>query len=303
MGFSSRKPPFALALAEFLSPFSPIVSRSTPSIQGSVRPSAGTSDTSSCDAIKTNCQTSLFSLSPPPTSAMSKRVHFAPTNTVYSSSGSEPSPSLTISSLPSSSSPDLPTPPPEEDDDYQPSVYPRTPYATNIDLYPDVVIPKQMQIHFLLAFTPYLEPAFHYDLSRPPTNADYPAHAFSEPATSPPMPSLTITSPFLKFNIEVTPSSPTHGAYVTVTDVLLTLYRELRLAIHPIEYAELSDGEIKQGVDAAYYVRCGRIRDPDERAREEKKGIKKIDLLMGNTRFMGLSGTLSGPDVWELNVA
>ncbi|KDR84170.1 hypothetical protein GALMADRAFT_701626 [Galerina marginata CBS 339.88] len=237
---------------------------------------------------------------------MSKRVHFAPTNTIYSPGSATPSPSLTVSSLPSSSSPDLPTPPPEEDEEYQPAVYPRTPYSKQLDLYPDFVVPpKSMQIHFLLAYTPYTEPAVYYDLAHPLSSIDnhYPAQAFSEPATSPPMPSLIITHPYFKYNIDVIPAIPVAGSYVSVSDVLQKLYREMRLAIHPIEYAELPDGEVRQNVDAAYYTRCGRIRDREERMQEERKGIKKIDLLMGNTRFMGLSGTLSGPDIWELNVS
>ncbi|PPQ70381.1 hypothetical protein CVT26_013847 [Gymnopilus dilepis] len=239
---------------------------------------------------------------------MWKRVHFASTNTIYEPDSETSSPSLTVSSLPSSASPDLLTPPPEEEDDYEPRVYPRTPYSKQLELHQDIVIPQpvdQMQIHFILAFAPYTDPAIYYDLSLPPTSIDhnYPVQAFSEPATSPPMPSLFISHPSLKFHIEVLPSTPIAGAYVSVSDVLAKLYRELRLSIHPMEYAELPDGEIRQSVDAAYYSRCGRIRDIEDRMQEERKGIKKIDLLMGNTRFMGLSGTLSGPDIWELNVA
>ncbi|KAF8914385.1 hypothetical protein CPB84DRAFT_1669622, partial [Gymnopilus junonius] len=211
-------------------------------------------------------------------------VHFASTNTIYEPSSQSSSPSLTISSLPSSASPDLLTPPPEEDEEYE---------------------PKQVQIHFILAYAPYTDPAVHYDLTLPPTNIEhnYPVQAFSEPATSPPMSSLLISHPFLKFHIEVLPSTPIAGAYVSVSDVLAKLYRELRLAIHPMEYAELPDGETRQTVDVAYYTRCARLRDPEDRMLEERKGIKKIDLLMGNTRFLGLSGTLSGPEIWELNVA
>ncbi|KAF8164074.1 hypothetical protein BJ912DRAFT_1068595 [Pholiota molesta] len=236
---------------------------------------------------------------------MFRRVHFAPTNRIYSPGSATPSPTFTVSSLPSSSSPDLLTPPPEEEDDYFHAVYPRTPYSTNMDLYPEAIIPKPRQIHFLLAYSPHSEPAFHYDLVHPPTNGDgqYPIHAFSEYATSPPMNSIIVTHPLLKFDIEVTPPPDSSNKFITVADVLVSIYRNLRLSIHPVEYAELPDGERREGVDAAYYVRCGTVRDPEERATEERKGIKKIDLLMGCTRFMGLSGTLSGPEVWELNLA
>jgi hypothetical protein len=56
-------------------------------------------------------------------------------------------------------------------------------------------------------------------------------------------------------------------------------------------------------VDKAYYRRCGCIEDPDSRQLEESKGVKRVDFLMGRNRFLGLSGTLKGPDIWELNVS
>ncbi|CAA7261295.1 unnamed protein product [Cyclocybe aegerita] len=238
----------------------------------------------------------------------SKRVQFAATNIVYSDGSESSSPALSVSSLPSSSSPDLRTPPNEEDEDYQPAVYPRTPYTTHQDLFPDLAIPvpvsKPIQIHFLLAFSPFSEPAVNYDLSLPPTIVDgqYPPSAFAESATSPPLPSLLITHPLLKYCLEVVPAASVAGSYVSVMDVLNSLYKELRLPIHPVEYAELTDVEVRHAVDAAYYSRCGRIRDVEARIKEERKGIKKVDLLMGRTRFMGLSGTMNGPETWELNV-
>ena len=248
---------------------------------------------------------------------MTRRVHFAPTNAVYSDGLSTPSPSHSISSLPSTSSPDLPTPPPEEEDydGYPTVVYPRTPYAMNqpLDLLlPEIMTPpKSMQIHFLLAYTPYSDPALVWDLSIPPPhalnlegqNAQISRKALFEPATSPPLESLFITHPYLKWNIEVLPQESGPGAFVSVGDVVDTLYRELRLAIHPIEYAELSEGDMRSEVDNTYYQRCGRIIRPEARMMEQKKGIKRVDLLLGRTRFLGLSGTLSAPDIWELNVS
>ncbi|PPQ68615.1 hypothetical protein CVT25_005525 [Psilocybe cyanescens] len=239
---------------------------------------------------------------------MSKRVHFASTNITYEPGRATPSPSFSYSSLPSSSSPELLTPPPD-DEGRQSAVYPRTPYAKQLDLYPEVAastpsIQNQMQIHFLLAFTPYSEPAIWHDLSLPLTSVEthYPSHAFSEPATSPPMPSLIIFHPLIKYEIEVHPTPPVPGSFVSVRDVLLKLYTELRLAIHESEYRDVPEPERKY-VDEAYWRRCSRIRTAVDRLQEEQKGIKRIDLLMGNTRFTGLSGTLRGPDIWELNVA
>lgn len=237
---------------------------------------------------------------------MSKRVHFASTNTIYETGSATPSPSLTASSLPSSSSPELLTPPPPDDDHYEYRVYPRTPYAKQADLFPEMIMQNPippMQIHFLLAYAPYTEPALHWDMTLPPASIEYQfsSHAFSEPATSPPMSSLIIYHSSLKYEIEVVPPQASSGAVVTVSDVLTKLYRELRLSIHPIEYADLKDEEIRKQVDNAYYARCSRIHDRGERLQEQQKGIKKIDFLMGSTRFLGLSGTMTGPDIWELN--
>jgi len=88
-----------------------------------------------------------------------------------------------------------------------------------------------------------------------------------------------------------------------VEDVFEQLYRELRLPILPIEYAELPDSHIRANVDAAYFRRCARILDEKEREYELSKGIKRIDLLMGRTHFIGLSGVADDPDLWELNVS
>ncbi|KAF9529817.1 hypothetical protein CPB83DRAFT_764334 [Crepidotus variabilis] len=223
---------------------------------------------------------------------MAKRVHFAQTATVYSDASASSSPCLSVSSLPSTSSPELPSPPPEEED---------------YEYYPTNAYP----IHFLLAFSPFSEPAIPWDLSYPAPKSYMGADGYDlltvdtlvEPATSPPLGSLLITHPNLKWNVEILPSDHEPGAFVSVNDVLVSLYRELRLAIHPLEYAELPEGEVRSSVDAAYYARCGRIRDTQIRMLEEKKGIKKIDLLMGRSRFLGLSGTHTSPDVWELNLA
>lgn len=246
---------------------------------------------------------------------MAKRVHFAPTTTVYSDASPSPSPAFSLTSLPSSSSPELPTPPPEEEDyEYQrTAAYPVTPFTLpKLELLsPEMNAPKVMQIHFLLAFSPFAETVLPWDLSYPapasyrdPDGYEYlTPDTLSEPATSPPLGSLLITHPNLKWNVEILPSDHEPGAFVTVNDVLVSLYRELRLAIHPLEYAELPEGEVRSAVDAAYYTRCGRVRDPQIRMLEEKKGIKKIDLLMGRSRFLGLSGTHTSPDVWELNIS
>lgn len=86
-------------------------------------------------------------------------------------------------------------------------------------------------------------------------------------------------------------------------DVLYCLFRHLRLAVSWEEYETQATGPARVAVNSAYRARCARIVDPEERAREEGKGIKRIDFLQGKKIFKGLSGTLAGAHIWELNVA
>jgi hypothetical protein len=73
--------------------------------------------------------------------------------------------------------------------------------------------------------------------------------------------------------------------------------------VHSAEYRNLPSPDATLDVNAAYYHRCGRIEDLDFRQLEESKGVKRVDFLMDRNRFLGLSGTLKGPDIWELNVS
>lgn len=266
------------------------------------------------------------------TPTMQKRVHFAPTNTVISPSRT-PSPSLSEASLPSDSSSEVSTPPPEVD--YDPAHYPRSPFPHNNELVlhpahyqlqqPQVqvqgqltplqvmgqsqdVVPKSspepghMQIHYLLAYTPHADIPVFFDLSLNTKEVigHFLHHEFLEAATNPPLPSLAIHCPLLAWEITV---APLNGDYVTVNDVLHCLYRHLRLAVTPEEYEALATGLVREAVNSAYRARCARIEDPQKRATEKGKGVKRIDFLQGRNVFKGLSGTLTAAHIWELNVA
>ncbi|TFK64914.1 hypothetical protein BDN72DRAFT_801719 [Pluteus cervinus] len=224
---------------------------------------------------------------------MTKRVHFAPTNTVYSPIPATPSPALSNASLPSTDSPGPSTPPLTQ---AMPTSYP--PVEPSVDPDP---IPSPIQVHFILAYSPNSDPAVVYDVSLPPTyiTDQFPVHVLSEPATNPPLASLIITNSLLQWNIIVNPLSPRSNV-VTVMDVLTAVYHELRPCIRLMEYEALTARKL---VDAAYYARCGRLADPDARRLEQKKGVKRVDTLKGKTRFLGLAGTLKGPNIWELFVA
>lgn len=168
------------------------------------------------------------------------------------------------------------------------------------------MLTEEMHIHFILAFIPFGEPAVGYDISLPPSTLEdqLTADVFAEPATHPPLPSLSITCPSLpkRWHIEVTSWSQA-GAPVTVRDVFKSIYHELRTPVSPTEYNDLRQLEDTTDVDTAYFRRCGRIENRRERREEELKGVKRIDFLRGRKRFLGLSGTLKGNDVWELNIS
>ncbi|ESK86218.1 hypothetical protein Moror_16667 [Moniliophthora roreri MCA 2997] len=165
-----------------------------------------------------------------------------------------------------------------------------------------------MRLHFLLAFSPYKSPAIHYDLSLPFSIIEHsPSNSImAEPATEPPVSSLTITSPMLQWDITVTPASPTRS-YVSVLDVLLALCRDMHISVHPEEYEAIPSLEVTKKVNKAYFNRCRSIADTAARQAEEKRGVKRVDFLMGRNHFLGLSTrntsrTGSGGLVWELNV-
>jgi hypothetical protein len=160
---------------------------------------------------------------------------------------------------------------------------------------------KDINIHYLLAFTPYTEPVISYDLSEPP-HLSGASEGFSQPATHPPLQRLTIVHPLFMWNVEVSPSSSIPGAYVTVNDVLSALYRELTMGVDPAHYADLPRAE-RQCVDKAYFHRCSYIQDVNQRNYTKGRGVINLDFLAGQTHFMGLSGTTNGPDIWELNVS
>lgn len=229
---------------------------------------------------------------------MSRRVRFASTNVIYVPSSTVPSPTLSEASL-SSVSPEIHTPPLNKLE-LEPSIYCPSKFPGQLEFDPVEYDLKDIDIHYLLAFTPYTDPVIFFDLSEPPhVSSD---EGFSQPATHPPLRRLTIFHPLFMWNLEVLPSSSTPGAYVTVSDVLFTLYHDLILGVDPAHYAELPPEE-RQCVDNAYFYRCSDIRDANQRNQVRARGVIKLDFLAGRTCFKGLSGTTSGPDIWELNVS
>ena len=158
------------------------------------------------------------------------------------------------------------------------------------------------QIHPLLAAAPDGGlPALSWDLSLPAesSRAQLPPHPaqltdtlVSAPATSPPLASLAIICAHLPWTITVTPTRGASWAapYVTVGDVLHTLFRTLRLGVTEPELgAGVLDAPARDRVHDAYVRRYRRVVDGRERDAEKAKGVKRVDFLRDQRMFGGLS--------------
>jgi len=111
-------------------------------------------------------------------------------------------------------------------------------------------------------------------------------------------------SNYLPWTLIVVPihASPHPHPYVTVADVLKTLYTALRLAVTPAEYDALPSIEAKFRVVAAYENRCRMSGGGNTYDEEKRKGVKRIDFLMGRNQFAGLSVIPAQTDTLLLHV-
>ncbi|KAJ7764150.1 hypothetical protein DFH07DRAFT_882261 [Mycena maculata] len=252
-----------------------------------------------------------------------KSVQFSTTNIMYSPLPWSPSPGASTSSLPPSP-PATPPPIPTESAADQPPLIQEQTHDTSPGplIYSPWPAPLQLgmsprpevacglpgagaapaQIHLLLSFSPLAPPNVHYDVTHPlHTLNPQLTPSFLDPATYPPMPALTLRCRHIDWPISVAPSQP--GGCVTVLDVLAAVYAGLRPAVARAEYDALPSGGAREKVDAAYFARCRLVAGGNAREAEALKGVKRVDFLAGRTRFMGLSGPLQAPHVWELNVS
>ncbi|KAJ7858353.1 hypothetical protein B0H14DRAFT_662084 [Mycena olivaceomarginata] len=253
---------------------------------------------------------------------MKRTVHFSKTNILYSPLPWSPSPGACTSSLPPSPSAApqplsdswsaTATPSPIRDErtgqDYPspaPVVYSLWGPSGVSFVSPrkgHIPVQGRTQIHSLLAFTPSRPPTVDYDLSHPlRTIAPQLTPSFFNPATYPSLPALTVLCRNLTWPITVFPSQLT--GFVSVLDVFMSVHTSLRIAARRVEYDTLPSGDVRRGVDNAYFRRCELLADEEERTREALQGVKRVDFLGGKTRFLGLSGPVEGEHVWELNVS
>jgi len=213
-----------------------------------------------------------------------RRVRFNEDNIFYS-----PSPSLSESSLPSSGESSGPQTPPQNN--YASLPFPDGPVA----------------IHPLLAFHPYVPPIIYY-VSLPPNTLAPNVHAsprslttkvLEEPVTQPGMHTMTLAINHFPWQLTTQPTK----RYVSVRDLLEALYCFLRHPVLPSEYNMLPTQALKDEVSTAFHNRCGSAPSKEACDEQYQKGVKRVDFLRGRTRFMGLSSTKAGPNVWTLNLA
>lgn len=211
-----------------------------------------------------------------------KHVTFAETNQVYSPPRT-PSPSFSDSTSSSSSGP----------------ITPPSPFSISAALPKGSVIPNT-----LLAFDRGI-PAIKFDVSlQAPAliNGPHPSllsnAQLHDPAVFPPTSTLHIVSA-LPWTLTV---QAERNPYVTVMDVLCTLYNILRIPASRAEYAKESAAS-QIAIATAFHARVERGPNPAARAEQLSKGLRRVDFLQGQTRFLGLSSTKLGPNVWALNLA
>ncbi|KAF8811420.1 hypothetical protein BYT27DRAFT_7208559 [Phlegmacium glaucopus] len=157
-----------------------------------------------------------------------------------------------------------------------------------------------------LSILPILKPQITYDLMEHPStimtrnNYSLSPRTFREPATTPPLPFLTITSIHLPWTIKVYASN---GSYVTLEDVFDCMYRSLRTNITSGEFKMFPRPEDQRRATRAYEQRYRRLRNNRAYDEEKRGGMKRVDFLMGRTKFLGISNSSRRPDEWQLRVA
>ncbi|KAJ7590515.1 hypothetical protein C8J56DRAFT_535969 [Mycena floridula] len=149
------------------------------------------------------------------------------------------------------------------------------------------------EIHPLLATQ-----AFDWCLLFSPPSPQTIVHHLSDPATSPPLPSLEIISAFLPWRLRILPQ---RQSYLTIGDVLSGIHYSLNLLVTKAEFDHEST-DANRLITEAFVARC-KLLDPQVQQREKSKGLKRVDFLQKNVSFLGLSPSSQGPSTLRLLVS
>jgi hypothetical protein len=121
-----------------------------------------------------------------------------------------------------------------------------------------------------------------------------------EQATSPSLPAFSIKSIHLPWTINVRASN---RSYVTLEDLFESIYRSLRTNITTNEFILLPHQKDQARATRAYEKRYRRFRNNSAHDEEKRGGMKRVDFLMGRTRFHSISNTGHRSDEWRLNAS
>ncbi|KAK7036197.1 hypothetical protein R3P38DRAFT_3183988 [Favolaschia claudopus] len=124
-----------------------------------------------------------------------------------------------------------------------------------------------------------------------------PTSCLIEPAITPPQTSISLVIPDLPWIIPI--SATFNGEHVAVTDVFDSVYEFLRASVKEEDFIGLETQKRKERAAQEYFRRCAKLQGRRGYREEKRQGVKKVDFLLGRTKFGGLSPT-SMPDVWRL---
>ena len=91
-------------------------------------------------------------------------------------------------------------------------------------------------------------------------------------------------------------------SFVTVRDVFDEVYYSLRKNCSSSEYYSLPSEKDRRRATAAYEERYRRLRSSRDYEDEKRKGLRRIDFLMGHVMFRGLQASARERDTWVLTV-
>ncbi|KAF8879388.1 hypothetical protein BD779DRAFT_1552097 [Infundibulicybe gibba] len=221
-----------------------------------------------------------------------KHVHFSRRNTYHS----PPTPALSSSNYsPASSS--GPLTPPQHPSGRLPGP---SPYAISFPPTSHHKHPMTIHVHPLLSSPAIIS----YDVTLPAStistkHRQAATFSLSEPATNPPLRSMTVTSPHLPWSIKIYPS---RHSVITVSDVLQGIYSALRTNLSASDFYALPTHKDQRRATAAYEARYRRMRGTRAYDEEKRGGLKRVDYLMDNTRFAGLTASHRGSESFTMHV-
>jgi Family of unknown function (DUF6699) len=150
------------------------------------------------------------------------------------------------------------------------------------------------------------DPAIAWDIRIPPNTirkSEPPfhpltAHLRNQPAVSPPWTFVRLRSALLPWIVEC--SNP---AGVTIGDVLDAVYDCLRKRVDRDEWIDASK-EFQGRLLEAWERRCimaGNDEGRSARAREEQKGIRRVDWLLWDVEWLGIERSKDELETWDMH--